>query len=168
MKTIYLAATLLLFSSFSADAATIIATAKQSGEFTQLLAASKTAGIDQALDGAGPFTLFAPDDSAFAGVPSDKLDALMKPANHEMLKAVLGSHLATGILSMSAIETGLANNPAVMVVTVNNMPLIFKREDGKITVNGALIRKAPIKADNGLVYVIDAVLLPPRQLQPRY
>lgn len=152
----------------SANAATIIGAAKQSGEFTKLLAASATAGVDKALEGPGPFTLFAPDDTAFAKVPAEKLDALMKPANLEKLKTTLGSHLATGIVSMNDIEKGLADNAAVVVMTVNNMPLIFKQEGGKITVNGAGIRKAPIKVDNGLVYVIDAVLLPPTPLQPKY
>ena len=159
---------LIIASSLGAGAATIVGAAKQSGEFTKLLAASKTAGIDQALEGPGPFTLFAPDDIAFAKVPAEKLDALMKPANLEMLKTTLGSHLATGILSMNAIQKGLADNPAVVVMTVNNMPLIFKQQDGKITVNGAHIKNDPIKVDNGLVYVIDTVLLPPMPLQPKY
>ena len=158
----------LALTAGSANAATIVGAAKQSGEFTKLLAASAKAGVDKALDGPGPFTLFAPDDAAFAKAPADKLDALMKPDNLEKLKTTLGSHLATGILSMNAIEKGLADNPAVVVMTVNNMPLIFKQVEGKLTVNGAQIRKAPMKVDNGLVYVIDTVLLPPTPLQPEY
>ena len=152
----------------SADAATIVGAAKQAGDFTKLLAASKMAGVDKALDGSGPFTLFAPDDAAFAKVPAEKLDALMKPANLTMLKTALGSHLVTGVLSMDAIEKGLVDNAAVVVSTVNNMPLIFKKEGGILTVNGAHIKKAPMKVDNGLVYVIDTVLVPPMPLQPVY
>ena len=163
-----LAATIIALTISSADAATIVGAAKQSGEFTKLLAASAIAGVDKALEGPGPFTLFAPDDAAFAKVPVEKLDALMKPANLEKLKTTLGSHLATGILSMSAIEKGLSNNAAVVVTSVNNMPLIFKQENGKMTVNGAHIQKAPMKVDNGIVYVIDMVMLPPMPLQPDY
>ncbi|MGI8526206.1 MAG: fasciclin domain-containing protein [Pseudolabrys sp.] len=150
------------------NAATIIGAAQQAGDFTMLLKAGKAAGVDKALEGKGPFTLFAPNDAAFAKVPKAKLDDLMKPANLEMLKTTLGSHLATGILSMQAIEAGLANNGAVVVTTVNNMPLIFKREGGAMTVNGAKLIKPPMRVDNGLVYVIDTVLVPPMPLQPVY
>lgn len=153
--------------SGTASAATIVGAAQQSGDFTALLKASKQAGVDKALEGKGPFTLFAPNDEAFAKVPKAKLDALMKPANLEMLKTTLGSHLLTGVLSMQAIEDGLANNDAVVATTVNNMPLIFKREAGAMTVNGAKM-KPPMRADNGLVYVIDTVLVPPMPLQPVY
>ncbi len=151
----------------SANAATIIGAAKQSGDFKTLLMAGKAAGVDKALDSKGPYSLFAPNDQAFAKVPKAKLDDLMKPANLTMLKTALGAHLVTGILSLKAIEAGLANNDAVVVMTVNNMPLIFKREGGGLTVNGAKFQ-APISVENGLVYTIDTVLLPPMPLQPTY
>jgi uncharacterized surface protein with fasciclin (FAS1) repeats len=151
-----------------ANAATIVGAAEQAGDFTKLLAASKQAGVDKALNGKGPFTLFAPDDAAFAKAPQAKLDELMKPGNNNMLKTALGAHLLTGILSMQAIENGLATSDAVVATTVNNMPLVFKRESGMITVNGAHITKGPIRVDNGLVYVIDTVLVPPMPLQPTY
>ncbi len=92
----------------------------------------------------------------------------MKPANLEMLKTALGSHLLTGVLSIQAIEAGLGDNDAVVAKTVNNMPLIFKREAGAMTVNGAKMIKPPMRVDNGLVYVIDTVLVPPMPLQPVY
>ena len=168
MKRAILLLAAMALSTVTADAATIVGTAKQSGEFTKLLAASKVAGVDSALEGPGPFTLFAPDDTAFAKVPADKLDELMKPANLEKLKTALGSHLVTGVLTMQAVEKGLTSNDAVVVSTVNNMPLIFKRDGGMITVNGAHIKKEPMKVDNGLVYVIDTVLVPPMPLQPTY
>ena len=152
----------------AAHSATIVGAAQQAGDFTKLLAAGKAAGVDKALDGRGPFTIFAPNDAAFAKVPKAKLDALMKPGNRNMLKTALGAHLVTGILSMQAIEKGLASNAAVAVSTVNNMPLVFKREGGMVTVNGARIVKPPMKVDNGLVYVIDTVLVPPMPLQPKY
>ena len=152
----------------SSQSATIIGAAKASGDFTKLLAAGHQAGVDVALDGHGPFTLFAPNDAAFAKVPAAKLETLMLPANLRDLKTALGAHLLTGVLSMQAIEKGLADNDAVAATTVNNMPLIFKRENGAITVNGAHIVKGPMTVDNGLVYVIDTVLLPPKPLQPTY
>ena len=152
----------------AANAATIVGAAQKAGNFTKLLAASKAGGVDTALNGRGPFTLFAPDDAAFAKVPQAKLDSLMKPANREMLKTTLGAHLLTGVLTMEAIEKGLASNDAVAATTVNNMPLVFKHEGGGLTVNGAHITKPPMRVDNGLVYVIDTVLAPPMPLQPTY
>ena len=92
----------------------------------------------------------------------------MKPANLEMLKTALGSHLITGVVSLQAIEQGLANNDAVVVSTVNDKPLVFKREGGTMTVNGAKMIKPPMRVDNGLIYVIDTVLVPPMPLQPVY
>jgi uncharacterized surface protein with fasciclin (FAS1) repeats len=157
-----------IFVGGSSQAATIIGAAKASGDFTKLLAAGHQAGVDVALDGRGPFTLFAPNDAAFDKIPPAKLQTLMMPANVRALKTALGAHLLTGVLSMQAIEKGLADNDAVAATTVNNMPLIFKREGGAITVNGAHIIKGPMTVDNGLVYVIDTVLLPPKPLQPTY
>ena len=168
MKSSTLAATVgCVLAAASAPAATIVGAAQQAGTFTKLLAASKQAGVDTALKGQGPFTIFAPDDSAFAKVPPAKLDKLMQPANLTMLKTTLGAHLLTGRLTMAAIEAGLANNDAVVATTVNNMPLIFEKEGGQITVNGAHM-KPPMQVSNGLVYVIDTVLVPPMPLQPKY
>ena len=151
----------------AANAATIVGAAQKAGEFTKLLAAGKAAGVDKALNGKGPFTIFAPNDAAFAKVPKAKLDMLMKPANLEMLKTTLGAHLLTGNLTMQAIDKGIAAHGAVAATTVNNMPLVFKKEGGMLTVNGARVVKA-MKVDNGLVYVIDTVLAPPMPLQPTY
>lgn len=161
------AVAIIILAGTQAYAVTIVDAAKQAGTFTKLLAASKQAGVDQALMGQGPFTIFAPDDAAFAKVPKSKLDMVMLPSNLTMLKTTLGAHLLTGILSMQAIEKGLAANDAVVATTVNNMPLIFKRNGNQITVNGARM-KPPMKVDNGLVYVIDTVLVPPMPLQPTY
>ncbi|MCA1653110.1 MAG: fasciclin domain-containing protein [Sphingomicrobium sp.] len=151
-----------------AKAANIVETAKTAGNFTMLLQANKVAGTDKALMGKGPFTVFAPNDAAFAKVPKAKLDKLMKPGNRNMLKTALGAHLVTGFVTMQAIEKGLVDNDAVVVETVNKMPLVFKREGGMITVNGAHIVKPPMRVDNGIVYVIDTVLVPPMPLQPTY
>lgn len=162
---VFAAAALLL--SGTAQAGTIVETAQQAGTFTKLLAAGKAAGVDKALGGKGPFTIFAPDDAAFAKVPQAKLDMLMKPANRNKLKTTLGAHLLTGRLTMQAIEAGLAQNDAVVATTINNMPLVFKKDGGQLTVNGAQVKRA-MTVSNGLVYIIDAVLVPPMPLQPAY
>lgn len=160
-------ATVALALSTGAYAANIVEAAKAAGEFTMLLKANQVAGTDKTLMGRGPFTVFAPTDAAFAKVPKAKLDALMKPANRNMLKTTLGAHLVTGLVKMEAIEKGLATNPAVVVSTVNSMPLVFKREGGMITVNGAQMKPA-MRVDNGIIYVIDTVMVPPMPLQPTY
>lgn len=159
---------ILLSANLPVEAATIIGAARQSGDFRMLLMAGKAAGVDKPLDGKGPYSLFAPNDQAFAKIPKAKIDDLLKPANLTPLKIALGAHLVTGIVSLDAIEAGLVNHDAVVVTTVNNMPLIFKREAGGITVNGAKFVQAPISVDNGLIYPIDTVLLPPMPLQPTY
>ena len=92
----------------------------------------------------------------------------MNPTNKTMLKVALSNHVVTGILSMAQLDQGLANSDAVTVMAANNMPLIFKLAAGKLTVNGANIIEGPIKADNGLIYVVDTVLLPAMPLQPQY
>ena len=85
-----------------------------------------------------------------------------------MLKVTLGNHVVTGVLDMGALEKALAQSEAVVVIAANNMPLIFKRDGEKLTVNGAHIIKGSMKADNDLVYVVDAVLLPAMPVQAHY
>jgi uncharacterized surface protein with fasciclin (FAS1) repeats len=151
-----------------AMAANVVETAKADGHFTRLLEANQAAGTAALLTQPGPFTVFAPNDDAFAKVPADKLQALMTPAMQTMLKVTLGNHIVTGVLDMSAIETALAKGDAAAAMAANNMPLIFKMESGKLTVNGAHVIKGPMIVDNGLVYVIDTVLMPAVPLQAHY
>lgn len=160
-----LVASLMLTAS---QAATIPEAAMQAGDFASLLGATKTAGLDGYMAGKGPFTIFAPNDAAFAKVPKAKLDMLMQPANRTMLKVTLGNHVVTGILSPQAIEQGLAESDAVSVNAINNMALTIKKEGGVLTVNGAHVIKPPMRVDNGMIYVIDTVLLPAKHLQPTY
>ena len=151
-----------------AAAANIVEAAKADGSFTKLLAANDLAGTTAVLEGRGPFTVFAPNDAAFAKVPQAKLAMLMKPEKRTMLKVALVNHVVTGTLSMAQIEQGLAKADAVSVMAANNMPLVFKHEGGALTVNGAHIIQGPMKVDNGLVYVVDTVLMPAMPLQPHY
>jgi uncharacterized surface protein with fasciclin (FAS1) repeats len=84
------------------------------------------------------------------------------------LKVTVGNHIVTGVLDMSAIELALGKGDAAAAMAANNMPLIFKMEGGKLTVNGAPVIKGPMTVDNGLVYVIDTVMMPAVPLQAHY
>lgn len=159
---------LALILASPASAANIVASARASGDFTRLLAANDLAGTTSVLEGKGPFTVFAPNDAAFARVPASKMEALMAPGMRSMLKVTLANHIVSGLLDRSAIEDGLTKADAVVVIAANNMPLIFKHEGGYLTVNGAHIIKGPMIVDNGLVYVVDTVLTPAMPVQPHY
>lgn len=154
--------------SSPAAAANIVQTAKSDGHFTKLLAANETAGTAGLLQSKGPFTVFAPDDDAFAKVPAEKLAMLMKPENATKLKVTLGNHVVTGLLTMTQIEGALDKADAAVVMAANNMPLMFKREGGAITVNGAHLKKPPMRVENGIVYVVDTVMMPAMPIQPTY
>ncbi len=151
----------------AAMAATIVGAAKTDGHFTMLLKAGEKAGIAAWLESPGPITVFAPNDDAFAKVPQATRDELMKPANLLKLKLTMGNHAVAGLVTVADIDKGLAMAPAVAVPAMNGMPLVIKREGGALTVNGAHVIKGPMKVDNGLVYVIDTVLMPPMPIQPR-
>ena len=148
-------------------AANIVEAAKQDGHFTSLLDAGMRAGVAQWLQSPGPITVFAPNDAAFAKLPAKMRDDLMKPANRIKLKMTMGFHAVAGRVELADIDKGLGMAPAVAVPAMNGMPLVIKREGGTLTVNGAKVVKGPMKVDNGLVYVIDTVLIPPMPIQPR-
>ena len=93
---------------------------------------------------------------------------LMKPENKTMLKVALANHVVTGLLTKAQIDQGLDKSDAVFVMAANNMPLIIKRQGGVLTVNGAKVIKGPMKVDNGIIYVVDMVLIPAMPLQPTY
>ncbi len=133
-----------------------------------MLAANQVAGIAGLLEQPGPFTVFAPNDEAFAKVPADKLSTLMAPPMRTMLKVTLANHIVTGLVDTDALEMALDKSETVLVMAANNMPLIFKRDGGRLTVNGAHIIKGPMKVDNGLVYVVDTVMMPAMPLQAHY
>ena len=152
----------------SARAANIVETAKADGHFSQLLNANTLAGTTGILEGPGPFTVFAPNDDAFAKISPAKRSALMAPAMRTMLKVTLANHVVTGLVDLDALQKALSQSDTVVVNAANTMPLIFKREGDTFTVNGARVIKGPIRTDNGLVYVVDTVLIPAKPLQPHY
>lgn len=158
---------LLGTAPIAAAAADIVQTAKSDGHFTMLLKAGEAAGVAGWLKSPGPITVFAPNDDAFAKVPKPMLDELMKPENRTKLKLTMGNHAVAGLVSQADVDAGLVKAASVVVPAMNGMPLVLTREGGTLTVNGAHIIKGPMKVDNGLVYVIDKVLVPPMPVQPR-
>lgn len=132
----------------------IVQIASASGNFNTLVAAVKAAGLAETLQGNGPFTVFAPTDAAFAKLPAGTLDGLL--ADHEKLASILTFHVVLGKVMASDIVKSNGAHPT----TVNGLPLDIVVRDGKVYVNGAQVVTADIVASNGVIHVIDAVLIP--------
>jgi transforming growth factor-beta-induced protein len=133
----------------------IVEVATAAGSFNTLLAAVKAAGLVETLEGAGPFTVFAPTDAAFAKVPKAQLDALL--ADKTALTALLTYHVVPGRVMASAI---LKTNGATPK-TVNGQAVNITVRGGKVYVGGAQVVSADVQASNGVIHVIDTVLMPP-------
>ncbi len=131
----------------------IVAVAAGSGQFKTLVAAIKAAGLVDTLKGPGPFTVFAPTDSAFAKLPKGTVEELLKPENKQKLASILTYHVLSGKVLSSQVKT-------MMAPTVNGQQLDVKVEDGKVMVNNATVVKADIPASNGVIHAIDTVLMP--------
>ena len=135
----------------AAEEKTIVETAVAAGDFGTLVAAVKAAGLAETLSGAGPFTVFAPTDAAFAKLPTGTVEALL--ANPEKLKSLLLFHVVSGSV-MAKDVTGLKTAP-----TVFGQDLAVDASDG-VKINGATVTAADIACSNGVIHVIDTVLLP--------
>jgi uncharacterized surface protein with fasciclin (FAS1) repeats len=147
----------LMFGSASSgvQAKSIVEVAQGAGQFNTLLAAAKAAGVAGALAAPGAKTVFAPTDAAFAKLPKGTVATLLKPENKAKLKAILTYHVIGG-------KTILAKDiPAgsTHLDTLNGQQLTVKKRAG-VTVNSAKVVKADVRADNGVIHVIDKVLLP--------
>jgi len=132
----------------------VVRIAVNSADHTTLVTALKTAEYVDALANAGPFTVFAPTNAAFEKLPAGTVDELLKPESKEALRNILEYHVYVGVLQEGMIQDGMTLNQ----VNLDNITL--NKKDGKITVNGANVL-GTARASNGIVYVIDAVLLPP-------
>ena len=132
----------------------IVDTAVAAGSFKTLVAAVTAAGLVDTLKGAGPFTVFAPSDDAFAKLPAGTVESLVKPENKAKLAAILTLHVMAGKV-MAADVAGKKLSPA----SVNGEALHVDGTNG-VTVNGAHVTTADIDCTNGVIHVIDAVLLP--------
>ncbi len=133
----------------------IVDTAVAAGSFGTLTAALTAADLVGALKGAGPFTVFAPTDAAFAKLPAGTLDDLLKPENKEKLKGILLYHVVSGKI-MAADIKGEAKPKTLQGATLD-----IKASAAGVTVNGARVTAADVGASNGVIHVIDAVVLPP-------
>ena len=148
------ACSLLLTSAYAAHD-DIVDTAKSAGMFKTLTAALDAADKTSMLKEKGPFTVFAPSDDAFAKLPKGTVENLLKPENKEKLAKLLAYHVLEGKAVMSSdVKT-------MMAKTANGADLNIKVKGDKVTVNGAKIVKADVKASNGVIHVIDTVLMPP-------
>lgn len=135
----------------------IVDTAVAAGQFKTLIAAVKAAGLVEALKGRGPLTVFAPSDDAFAKLPNGTVEKLLQPENLDELKAVLSYHVVPGQILLATRSPATLQGQSVTI-----------RTTGSFEVNGAKVTAADIAASNGVIHVIDRVLVPPTaKLTPR-
>lgn len=132
----------------------IVDTAVAAGSFKTLAAALKAADLVDALKGDGPFTVFAPTDEAFAKLPEGTVDTLLKPENKDKLTAILTYHVAKG-KAMAADVVALSS-----LETLNGQRIEIKVTDEGVMLNNAKVVKTDIECSNGVIHVVDAVLLP--------
>ncbi len=134
--------------------ATVVDIAVGSADHSTLVAAVTAAGLGETLSGAGPFTVFAPTNAAFSALPAGTLDDLLKPENKEKLASILTYHVVAGKVMSTDLTDGMK------ATTVNGQEITIGVKEGKVTVNGANVTTADLGAGNGVVHVIDAVILP--------
>ena len=133
----------------------IVDIAASNDDFSTLVAAVKAAGLVETLKGDGPFTVFAPTNAAFAALPDGTVESLLKPENRDQLVAVLTYHVVPGAVTSDQLAGQRLN-----VATVNGASVHVDGRKG-VRVNKARVTTADIAASNGVIHVIDAVLLPP-------
>jgi uncharacterized surface protein with fasciclin (FAS1) repeats len=126
-----------------------------SKDHTTLVAAVKAADLVNALSNAGPFTVFAPTNAAFDKLPAGTVEGLLKPEKKDALTDILQYHVAVGVFKEDMLQDGQ------VIGQVNGGNITISKKDGKIKINGIANIIAAVPASNGIVYVIDAVLLPP-------
>ena len=134
--------------------ADIVDTAVAAGSFNTLVAAVQAAGLVDTLKGEGPFTVFAPTDQAFAALPEGTVESLLKPENRDQLVAVLTYHVVPG--KVTAAEVVNLSEAA----TVNGANVTISSSYGKVKVDGATVVQADVMTSNGVIHVIDQVILP--------
>jgi uncharacterized surface protein with fasciclin (FAS1) repeats len=138
--------------AFNADRKDIVDTAVGAGSFKTLVAAVQAAGLVETLKGAGPFTVFAPTDEAFAKLPAGTVESLLKPENKEKLVAVLTYHVVPGKVMAADVKAG-------KVKTVQGSELTVSTTGG-VMVDKAKVTTTDIVANNGVIHVIDSVIMP--------
>lgn len=144
-------------STFAANAANIVETAIEAGQFKTLVAAVQAADLGGALSGPGPFTIFAPSDAAFAKLPEGTVETLLKPENRDRLIAVLTYHVLSG-----KVMSGDIAGKKLSVATLQGSDINVDAMSGGVMINDATVTAADIQASNGVIHVIDKVILPPQ------
>jgi uncharacterized surface protein with fasciclin (FAS1) repeats len=136
------------------ESSTIVELASSSQQFKTLVAAVKAAGLVETLSGPGPFTLFAPNDEAFAKLPKGTLQKLLKPENKTALQQVLKYHLLSKEVAAKDVKSG-----SVDTVAGKSIKIIATKK--AVMINNAKVLKTDVKASNGIIHTIDTVLIPP-------
>jgi uncharacterized surface protein with fasciclin (FAS1) repeats len=155
VRAVAIAATLVLVSTgVRAMEKDIVDTAISAGSFNTLVAAVKAAGLVETLKGKGPFTVFAPTDAAFAKLPKGTLDSLLKPENKAKLVSILTYHVLPG-----KVMSGDVAGKKLSVATVKGSKVSVNATSG-VMVDGATVTTADIGTSNGVIHVIDQVILP--------
>lgn len=145
----------LATASAQAPAKDIVTTAVEAGSFKTLAAALQAAGLVETLKGQGPFTVFAPTDAAFAKLPAGTVEALLK--DKEKLTAILTYHVVPGKVEAKDVVK------LTSAKTVNGKSVTVKVAGGKVMVDGATVTATDVQASNGVIHVIDTVILPPTE-----
>ena len=143
-----------VFAGNYAKTKDIVDTAVSAGSFNTLVAAVQAAGLVDALKADGPLTVFAPTDEAFAKLPEGTVESLLQPENIDQLKAILTYHVVSG----KVMSTDLADGASASTLQGSNIGI--KIADGTVSVNDATVTTADISTSNGVIHVIDTVLLP--------
>lgn len=141
--------------STAAEPANIVAAAQATPELSTLVEAVTAAGLAETLSGPGPYTVFAPTNAAFEALPPGQLEDLLKPANKQQLTDILTYHVAEGEVLSSELSNGQ------MVPTLEGDDLKITIDGDVVRVNDAVVESADIQTGNGVVHVIDGVLIPP-------
>jgi len=154
---IALAATTALAGPAFAEAhggMTVVETAVEAGTFTTLVAAVEAAGLVETLSGEGPFTVFAPTDEAFAALPEGTVESLLMEENRDQLVSILTYHVVPGAVMSGDLSDGMT------AATVEGSDITITLGDS-VMVNDATVTAADIEASNGVIHVIDSVIMPP-------
>jgi uncharacterized surface protein with fasciclin (FAS1) repeats len=153
LRSLFLSVLLASGLMASVSAKTIVDIAAGSPDHTTLVAAVKAAGLVDVLSGPGPFTVFAPTNAAFAKLPAGTVENLLKPENRETLAAILTYHVVPAKVMAADVKSG-------DVPTVNGQTAAVKAGYGKVSINGANVVATDLVGSNGVIHVIDAVMLP--------
>jgi len=158
LKVLFLVLALVVLVSVvpsrAAETKDIVDTAVGAGSFNTLVAAVKAAGLVETLKGKGPFTVFAPTDDAFKKLPPGTLEDLLKPENKEKLKGILTYHVVAGkVMAKDVVKMKSAK-------TVNGQSVTISMKDKDVMVDNAKVTKTDIACSNGVIHVIDTVVLP--------